>query len=284
MKMEFSKRGSVVTLFILLISIALLSLTGCGSEGAGKTAENTKPTPSIIGGGRERGTNIVADFHAADGALYSKGRIKMTVVAAGEPTTVYEVDVIRRQTPDEKTTLSHVVKPEASSDMASLSVEKKNEKTLNVSYAQSTGKFVEYDSNKQMFGGLTAQELLGGELEKYDFNYLSEKTVDGAKTFEVESKLKPDQDSMITRSVTLFREDNKLPAEIHMFNSKGDEIRTVHVTEFKTVEGRQTVWKTDIDNQSRKAKITVEVVSLSFPEKMDDKLFARDNLKRLVAR
>src|SRR5258708_14744151 len=209
MRMEFSKRESIVTLFILLMAVALFSLTACSSDGAGKTTENAKSTPNIIGDGKEKGTKIVADFHAADGAMYSKGRIKMTVVAAGEPTTVYEADVLRKQTPEERVTLSHVVKPEASSDIASLSVEKKNEKTLNVSYAQSTGKFVEYDSSKQLFGGLTAQELLGGELEKYDFNYLSEKTIDGAKTYEVESILKPNEDSIIARSVTFFIDDNK---------------------------------------------------------------------------
>jgi outer membrane lipoprotein-sorting protein len=192
---------------------------------------------------------------------------------------------MRQQTTDgQRMTLTHVVKPEASSDMASLSVEKKNEKTLNVSYAQSTGKFVEYDSNKQTFGGLTAQELIGGELEKYDYNYLGEKTLDGAKAYDVECKLKPDQDSTIARSTTLFREDNKLPAEIHMFNSKGEEIRTVHVTEFRTIEGHPTVWKTEIDNPGRKAKITIEVLNVTYPAKIDDKLFGRDNLKRLVAK
>ena len=268
----------------MIITGGLLLLTACGPDGSGKTTENANSSAGGATDTKAKGAQVVADFHKADFSAYSKGRLKMTVVPEGEPTTVYEVDVFRKQTPEERITLTHVVKPEASSDMASLSNEKKDQKTLNVSYAQSTGKFVEYDSNKQLFGGLTAQELLGGELEKYDFNYLGEKTVDGAKTFEVESKLKPDQDSIITRSVTMFREDNKYPAEIHMFNSKGDEIRTVHVTEFKNVEGRPSIWKTDIQNLSRKTKITVEVLTLSFPDKMDDKLFERDNLKRLVSR
>jgi hypothetical protein len=278
----YKRNGFLIASVILAVS-GLLLFTACGPEGSGKTSENAKPSGSSVDS-KEMGARIVDDFHKADGAPYSKGRIRMTVVTQGEPTTIYEADVMRKQTPDERITLSHVVKPEASSDMASLSVEKKNEKTQNVSYAQSTGKFVEYDSNKQMFGGMTAQELLGGELEKYDFTYKGEKTIDGVKTFEVESKLKPDQDSVIARSVTFFRQDSKLPTEVHMFNTKGDEIRTVRVTEFRTVEGHQTPWKTDVDNPGRKAKITIEVLSLTFPDKMDDKLFARDNLKRLVAR
>ena len=283
MTRDGSKRKFTIALFILAAS-GLLLLTACGPDNSAKNSETAKPSGGGAVDSKAKGAQIVADFHKADSAAYSKGRIKMTVAVEGEPTVVYEADVLRKQTPEERVTLTHVVKPVASSDMASLSVEKKDEKTLNVSYAQSTGKFVEYESSKQLFGGLTAQELLGGELEKYDFNYLGEKMVDGAKTYEVESKLKSDQDSIIARSVTLFREDNKLPAEIHMFNSKGDEIRTVHVAEYRTVEGHQTPWKTDIDNLSRKAKITIEVLSLSFPDKMDDKLFERDNLKRLVAR
>ena len=65
------------------------------------------------------------------------------------------------------------------------------------------------------FGGLTAQELLG-EWDKYDYQLLSEKDLNGVKVYEVEGNLKSPGYSIIARSVTLFRADNYLPAEMHL--------------------------------------------------------------------
>ena len=276
----------VFQLMIAGLLTALIVLSGCENKSNATSSDSSAPASSKSSGASdsEKGAQTVAAYQKTIDIPYSKGRIRMTIVSPDEGTKVYEVEALRKQTADETMTLSHVVKPDTESDLASLSVEKKTEKTQNVSFAQGTGKFVEYDTSKQTFGGLTAQELLGGELQRYNFKYLGEKQVDGVKTSEVESTLKPNEESPITRVVTLFREDNSLPAEIHLFNSKGEEIRTFHITDYKTVDGHPVIWKTVIDNHVRNSKITIDVLNISFPAKMDDSMFTRDNLKRLVVK
>ena len=180
----------------------------------------------------------------------------------------------------ETLTLTHIVQPADESDLAALSVERKGEPTINVTYVSSTDQFRETGTNKMFFGGLTAQELLG-EWDKYDYSLVAEKELSGVKVYEVEGTLKPSAESTIARTHTLFRADTYLPAEMHLFDSGGQEMRTFQVTKYWSVAGREAVWLMEVENHLRPTKITIETLSLDFPEKADETMFTRDRLKQL---
>ena len=196
---------------------------------------------------QQRGAQVVAEYLKRDASPYRKNRVRMTIAAPSEPVKVYELEIWRKQTSAETLTLTHVVQPAHENDLAALSVERKGQPAINVTYVSSTDQFRETGTNKMFFGGLTAQELLG-EWDKYDYELLSEKDLNGVKVYEVESKLKPSGDSIIARSITLFRADNYLPAEMHLFNSEGKEVRTFKVTKYNNVAGRDVIWLMEIDN------------------------------------
>jgi outer membrane lipoprotein-sorting protein len=232
---------------------------------------------------RERGTQIVAEYLKRDAAPYRKNRVRLTITAASEPVKVYELEIWRKQTAAETLTLTHVVQPADESDLAALSVERKGEPTVNVTYVSSADQFRETGTNKMFFGGLTAQELLG-EWDKYDYRLMEEKDLDGVKAYEVEGTIKPSTDSVIARTRTLFRADTYLPAEMHLFNSDGEELRTFKVSKYRNFAGREAVWLTEIENHIRPTRVTIETLSLEFPEKMDDAVFTRDRIKLLALR
>ncbi len=85
----------------------------------------------------------------------------------------------------------------------------------------------------------------------------------------------------IAKTRTLFRADNYLPAELHLFGSDGQELRTFQVKTYNNVAGRDAVWLTEIENHARPTKVTIETLSLDFPDKADDAMFTRDRLKQL---
>jgi hypothetical protein len=207
----------------------------------------------------------------------------MTITAASEPPQVYELEVWRKQTDAETLTLTHVVQPVKESDLAALSIERKGEPTINVTYVSSMDQFRETGTNKMFFGGLTAQELLG-EWDKYDYSLLAEKDLEGVKVYEVEGTLKPSGESIIAQTRTLFRADSYLPAEMHLLDSAGKEVRTFRVKKYRNVAGRDTVWLTEIENHLRPTNITVESLSLDLPDKVDDAIFKREYLKQLAQR
>jgi len=232
---------------------------------------------------RERGNQIVAEYLKRDAAPYRKNRVRMTITAASEPPQVYELEVWRKQTDAETLTLTHVVQPVKESDLAALSIERKGEPTINVTYVSSMDQFRETGTNKMFFGGLTAQELLG-EWDKYDYSLLAEKDLEGVKVYEVEGTLKPSGESIIAQTRTLFRADSYLPAEMHLLDSAGKEVRTFRVKKYRNVAGRDTVWLTEIENHLRPTNITVESLSLDLPDKVDDAIFKREYLKQLAQR
>lgn len=257
--------------------LLILAFAGaCKREAPGNAGED----PAMR---QQRGAQVVAEFLKREASPYRKNLVRMTIVGPSEPQKVYELEIWRKQTPEETLTLTHVLQPADESDLAALSVERKGQRAVNVTYVSSTGEFRETGTNKMFFGGLTAQELLG-EWDKYNYELLGEKEFEGLKTFEVEGKLKPGSDSILARSRILFRADTYLPAEVHLFSSDGSELRAFKVKTFRNVAGHDVIWQTDIDNLARKTKITIETLNVEFPEKANDAMFTREHLKQIAQR
>ncbi len=276
MNQELRLRPSISRFAVyLLLLLGLSAASGCNRN------DGTAPAQTDTVSSAQRGAEIVAEFLKRDAAPYRKNRVRMTIVSPSEPTKTYELELWRKQTPAETLTLTHVVQPAAESDLAALSIEKPNAPTVNVTYVSSTGDFRETGTNKMFFGGLTAQELLG-EWDKYDYRLLGEKDLQGVKVYEVEGSLKPGVDSAIAKSRTLFRADTYLPAELRLFNSGGDLVRTFQVTKFKNEDGHEVVWQMEIENHVRQAKISIETLGVDFPAKADDAMFTRERLKQLA--
>lgn len=269
---SISRLGARSTVLTLLVIIVASVWSGCKRE--------TPAGRDIAAMRQERGRQVVAEYLKRDAAPYRKTRIRMTITSAAEPLKVYELEIWRKQTEAETLTQTHVVHPADESDLAALSVERKGEPTINVTYASSMDQFRETGTNKMFFGGLTAQELLG-EWEKYDYSLVEEKELGSVKVYEVEGTLKPGMESVIARTRTLFRADTYLPAEMHLFDSDGKEVRTFQVKTYRNVSGREVIWLTEIENHLRPTKITIETLSLDYPEKADDAIFSRDRLKQL---
>jgi Outer membrane lipoprotein-sorting protein len=269
-----NRRTSVFVCTALLLS--LLSSNSCQREIA-------TPSAGDMATRQQQGAKVVAEYLKRDASPYRKHRVRMTIAAPSEPVKVYELEIWRKQTPAETLTLTQVIQPAHESDLAALSVERKGQPAINVTYVSLTGEFRETGTNKTFFGGLTTQELLG-EWDKYDYQLLSEKDLNGVKVYEVEGKLKPSTDSIIARSITLFRSDTYLPAEVRLFNSAGKEFRIFKVTKYNNVAGHDAVWLMEIENLARQAKITIETLGMEFPEKADEAIFSRDRLKQIAQR
>ena len=274
--MASSNRPSSHVLVYAVILLSLVFANSCKSE-------TSAPSADYLAIRKQRGAEVVGDYLKRDASPYRKSRIRMTIAAPSEAVQVYELEIWRKQTPAETLTLTRVVQPAHESDLAALSVERKGQPAINVTYVSSGDQFRETGTNKMFFGGLTAQELLG-EWDKYDYEFLSEKDLNGVKVYEVESKLKPTADSIIARTITLFRADNYQPAEMRLFDSAGKELRVFKVTKYNNVAGRDAIWLMEIENLSRQAKITIETLGMEFPEKADEAMFSRDRLKQIAQR
>jgi len=273
-KVTSSYRGKYHFAVCAGILLSLLVGSSCKRDRSAPSTDNMAMR-------KQRGAQVVEEYLKRDASPYRKNRVRLTIASASDPQQVYELEIWRKQTAAETLTLTRVVEPAHESDLAALSVERKGEATINVTYISSLDQFRETGTNKMFFGGLTAQELLG-EWDKYGYKLLDEKELEGVKLYDVEGTLKPLTDSVIARTRTLFRADTYLPSEMRLFNSEGKELRTFRIREYRKVAERDVVWLTEIENHQRPTKVTAETLSLEWPEKTDDAMFTRDRLKQLA--
>lgn len=260
----------------LLILTSLLALACGGGSGPGPSG----PASSTA---RQKGEEIVGKYLEEDSAPFRKSRAKFTISAADEPEKVYELDIWRRQRDGETATLSQIAIPAEDAGLGSLTYEKKDAETVSVTYSASRDEFRESDTGKMFFGGLTAQELLG-EWGKYEYELMGDSEVAGAKTFEVEGRLKKNLKSVIAKMVILFREDNKLPAEMRLYDSSGKELRVYKNAVYKNDGKRNYVSRLEVDNPVYKTHIVIEILNREYPATIEDAMFGREILKTTVKR
>ena len=267
------KRLSRTEPAIAFMALALALLTpGCApnsnkESGVGSTADSPG----------NRASQLVEAFLKTDAAPYRKMRVRFTINAEDEEQKVYELESWRKQTADGTITLSQVIRPVEDSDLGSLTIENKGQKTTVVTYVGSRDEFRETDTNKMFFGGLTAGELLG-EWHKYDFTFKGER----ADGFEVEGKLRPGESSVVARLNVLFRAADSMPVEIRSYDTNDREIRNWRIVDIKRDAGGPYAARTEIENPVYKAKITVEILGREFPANIDGAVFTRERLKRIA--
>lgn len=272
--MRSSKRHKLRT------AAAALLFAGCAGLFSGCT--NSAPDRAAPSGtAANRGQEIVDEYLRRDAAPFRKSRVRFTVTEEAEAAKVYEIDTSRKQTPEATMTLTVIDLPVEDKGTASLTIQEKGKKAVVVTYAASRDEFRETDTKKAFFGGLSAGELLG-EWEKYTYKFIGEKDLAGTKVFEVEGKLKPDADSVVARMTVLFRADNYVPMEMHLFAADGSELRAYKTTNVNDDPAHPYAQKMDVENKVYKSRTIIEVLSREFPATIDDSVFTREKLKASV--
>jgi hypothetical protein len=264
--------------FISVLILSAIFFIAC-QKNVDSVNESSNISPNKTTSSNDKGEQIVAAYLKTDAAPFRKSRLRFTITAENEPTLTYEIDIWRKQTENETLTLSHIVKPAEDNDLSSLAVEAKDKEPVLTTFVASSDQFRETGANKSFFGGVPAEELLGG-WSKFNYSLIGEKKSDEVAVAQVEGKLKDGKRSVASRILADFRTDNNLPAEIHLFDSQGKEVRTVRVKNYQTTAGRTYVSKMEIENLVFKTLIAVEVLSMEFPNQIDDSVFTREQLKK----
>jgi hypothetical protein len=271
--------ASAVLLFLMAVAI-----TGCGGGNNDQAESNVQSKQSV---GKDKAAEIIAEFLKRDAAPFRKVRVRFTITSESDPTKIYELETWRRQTENQTTILTQIVKPAEDSDLASLTVESAGQPTVVTTYSATLKDFRETDTNKMFFGGITAGELLG-EWGKFDFRLTksSTDTVRG-ESFEInflEGTLKKGESGAASRMVVWMRADNYVPVHIQVFDASDKQIREFDTLETKTDGHGAYASKIEVANPIYKTTTVIEVLGREFPERLDDALFTKDRLKAIATK
>lgn len=261
----------------VLLAVTILFAFGCSDPPSAGRPDTEQRKPNAA----DRGDELITEFRKRDAAPFRRSRVRLTTME-GDKQEVFEVEVWRKQTGNETRTLSQIIKPVEDTDLASLAVEVDEQQTKTTSYIASRGEFRETDTNKMFFGGLTAGELLG-EWNKFDFEFVGEKELDGKRFFEVKGTLKPGRAGVVYMMTVVMRADDLLPVELKLFDSTERHIRTYRVVEVKTDRKGPYPARTEVENLVYKNRTVIEVLNREFPDNVDDSFFTREKLKEIAA-
>ena len=153
-------------------------------------------------------------------------------------------------------------------------------------YNQSSNSFVSTRGvlNEDSLFGLTLQELIGGQPEKYDWKLVGEETFNQAPVYRLEGRLKPAAESKFTRLVMFISKENSAVLGAEFYDDHDELMRRMTVDRYEQVGGQWTRKHWTVDNRAKQKKLEFETLDAAYDKNLSDALFTRDQLKKIAAR
>ena len=150
-------------------------------------------------------------------------------------------------------------------------------------YAQSANSFVTAKgaTTEDSLFGLTLQELVEGQPEKYDFTVVGEETLKSTPVYRLEGKLKERAESRFPRIVLLILKEDYATTLAEFYDNQNSLARRMEVETFEKISGHPIRSRFTIDNIAKRKKLNFEVLNAGV-EGLTDSLFTREHLKAIT--
>ena len=259
----------------------LLAFASCKSE----PGLNSHRTPSAAkpGAGLDS-AKIVESFRAANAPDRSTIKLKVKIKDADQSSREVHLTTYRSRKPDGgQMMLIEFTAPAEERDRSSLITIGPQGDIEAMRYAQSTGNYVSAKgaTTEDSLFGLSLQELVEGQPEKYDFIVTGEETVKSTPVYRLEGKLKEGAESRFPKIVVMILKDNYATSLAEFYDAQGALARRMEVDAFEQISGHSIRNRFTIDNVARRKNLDFEVVSASFDGLPGDSLFTREHLKAI---
>jgi outer membrane lipoprotein-sorting protein len=227
---------------------------------------------------------IISRYETTDTSNDSTTKLKAAVKSAGEDQArPIQLTVHRKKEPDgSQRYLVDFTAPAQERDRDAMIEVSPSGQIVVTRYTQSTGSFLTARSatDEESLFGLTLQELVGGQPEKYDYKLIGEEQYAGKPVYRVEGTLKPGAESRFARTVMLISKDNYTAPVIEAYDSQGQLARKLVVDKMEQVSGNWLRSQWSVDNQEQHKKVDFQVVDVKLNQNLPDSMFSREYLKK----
>jgi hypothetical protein len=153
-------------------------------------------------------------------------------------------------------------------------------------YNQSGGNFVATKGvlNEDSLFGMTLQEFLGGQPEKYDLKLIGEDTFNQTPVYRLDGKLKPSTESRFDRLVMLVAKDNFATLAAEFYDEHDQLSRRMTVDKQGQIGGHWERLHWTVDNRAKEKKVEFETLDAKYDQNLSDALFTRENLKKIATK
>jgi hypothetical protein len=238
------------------------------------TASPSAPLPDVKA--------LLTKLATQDGAKDVTAEMRLLVEEANGKRETLEFQLQRKYGAEQTATFLKVTAPQEESDKALLAIEKPQQATAAFSYLAGLKRFARLNSGNTLSfrnSKVAVQELLGLELNQYDFNAGERLTQEGVELIQVAGKAKPDLNLAYPRLLVFFRADNQQPAHFELFNDRNERVKTIRVEEVKTIQNHQTITKVSVEEHQTQRKLKQEIRAIKYDQKLPDQIFTESYLK-----
>jgi hypothetical protein len=268
----------------LLICLCLLAFTvsACTDQPSGKSEAPPPPSPASAPNASE-GQRIMEKYLALDNSHDSAMKLQVRIQEADGQNKDVLLGISNKRTNDGRRLLfSEFISPAEERDRNALITILPSGEIEGTRYIQSNDSFatVKGATNEDSFFGLTIQEMVDGQPEKYDFKLLGEDPVGTTAAYKMEGSLKKGADSRFPRVLMWIAKDTYTALVAEFYDNKNELNRRVTITKSEQVNGHWLRAKYTIDNPVRKKKLDFEVKDVKFDQNLSDAIFTREHLKK----
>lgn len=262
---------------ICAVLFCVLATVGC-QTGADNTvpaiaAASTPTLPQI--------EPVLKRLALQDGAEDSTAEMRLSVEMPGGRRDQLDFRLQRKYSDAETSTLLIVTAPREESDKALLAIERPDQPTAAFSYLAGLKRVARLASSNTLTfrqTKVTVQELLNLELAQYRSTG-GERIVDGDEPLLKYTLEAPPERTMAYRKVIAsFRETDLAPVKFELYDERDQLQKSVQVEEVRQIEGRQTIMRLSIDDQTQNRRLRLETRDLKYNRRLPAKLFTEANL------
>lgn len=286
LKKIFESNWLTASRIALLLSGALL-ICSCSSGGAPESAKNSEATPSPSANtGSKIATDAANKYASLDTS--SNSVQKMTATVHSQDGSVRTIDLTiynKRVDSGGRQLMVEFDSPQERDRDAVIDINP-NGDIQATRYVQSSDSFLTAKSptDEESLFGLTLQELVGGQPEKYNYTLVDEETHNQVPVYKLEGKLKSGQLSRFPRLVMLVSKADYTAPLIEAYDDQNQLARKITVEKSQQVDGIWTRMAWTIDNVADHKKIDFVAKEVKYNQKLDASAFDRNRLKKLATK
>lgn len=273
---------------LLLCCLCALAVTlpACGENPVSKTTTPTSPPPATSANTAEaasEGQRLIEIYRGLDHSRDSVMKMHVKIQEADGQNHDVLLSVSNKRAADGRRLLfSEFLSPAAERDRNALIAISAQGEIEGTRYIQSNDSFATAKgaTNEDSFFGLTVQELVDGQPEKYDFRLIGEEQVNSAPAYRLEGSLKKGADSRFPRVIMLISKDNYTALLAEFYDNKNELMRRVNIIKSEQVNGNWIRTKWTMENPLKKKRLDFEIKEVKFDQNLSDTIFTREHLKK----
>lgn len=272
----------------IILSCALMTFYGCGrnDDGADKKPANSSAQPAAPAPAADA-SQIIERNRTLDNSRDSTMKLTARIQGAdGVPPEVAMTVYRKREADGRLLMLIEFTSPPQERDRSAIVTVSPQGEVEGTRYAESGDTFVSTKgvlSEDSLFG-MTLQELADGQPEKYDFKLAGEEAVGTATAYKLEGALKPGAESKFNRLVMLVSKETFATLGAEFYDNHNALMRRLTVDKMESVAGRPTRMRWLVDNTAKQKKIEFTTADAKYDQGLNDSIFTREHLKKVVAK